>query len=144
MFKRKLEFYSVGEKLPEEEGDVLTITDNDNYAMLNYSLKHKAFNAYSYSDDCKHKIDVKYWAYIPHPFVLTKGMCGDNKRGIYEHIRKKEVEDGHQMRKLWKMIEDECYKEDISSLLNRYDLTFDEWHDLKNVFETLMIGDWRD
>lgn len=58
----KLQFHNAKEELPEKSGFYMAITDTNLVTSLDYSAKHKLFNA---SDNyTKAAVPVKYWAKI--------------------------------------------------------------------------------
>lgn len=62
-----IEFIKTSEKLPDESGEYLCITENDYFAQLTYSAKHKKFNCcdyYSEKESKLHNIGVKFWSKI--------------------------------------------------------------------------------
>lgn len=78
--KIELEFISVKDRLPEKSGNCFTVDVGDNIntfyrcEILNYSAKHKAFNAFDSLPNAKYKLDVDFWAEMPETLEekLTK------------------------------------------------------------------------
>lgn len=70
MTKKVLTFINAYEELPEVSGEYLCYID-DEWLVLNYSAKHKLFNAYDaweYKDATKCAIMVSFWAKLPIMF----------------------------------------------------------------------------
>ena len=59
--------------LPQESGDYLVITRCGHYGVLNYSVRHKVFNAHDDFDTADNAIQVKYWMRLPQIPKATGG-----------------------------------------------------------------------
>lgn len=62
--KLQIEFFKASEKLPEQSGRYLTVTNSASWTNLSYSAKHKLFNVYDCDYNLYTRIDVEYWAEI--------------------------------------------------------------------------------
>ena len=62
--------------LPQESGEYLVITRCGNYMVLNYSVRHKVFNAHDDSYSAENEIQVKYWMRLPK---MPKDIGGKNE-----------------------------------------------------------------
>ena len=68
-FPTAVGWVSVNDRLPKKSENVLVCYgEYDNMAVLSYSCRHHAFNAFDDLPDDENKIDnVKYWMPLPEP-----------------------------------------------------------------------------
>lgn len=65
---RKQEWISVDERLPEASGDCLVATNIGGIYQVNYSHRHKTFNATDEEDGYKYAMmTVTHWMPLPEP-----------------------------------------------------------------------------
>lgn len=62
--KTTIEWFDPKDAMPKGVDEVLAIIKTNAIMQLNYSDKHKAFNA-SGNSEPEHAFPVKYWAYLP-------------------------------------------------------------------------------
>ena len=60
------QWISVEERLPEKSGEVLTYRPNF-VTVMDYSIKHKAFNAFDDLESASYAIEVTHWMPLPKP-----------------------------------------------------------------------------
>ncbi len=60
-----LEFHDARTTRPERSGPALVCESGYGWAVLNYSARHDAFNAYDSCVGAEHAIPVDYWAALP-------------------------------------------------------------------------------
>ena len=58
---------SVKDRLPEKSGEYFVHTLRGKLENLNYSVRHKAFNAFDGLIDDRNKIEVTHWMPLPEP-----------------------------------------------------------------------------
>ena len=66
-----MEWISVKDRLPERSGEYLVFTANGAYMALEYSEKHRAFNASDWLEDANKAISCTHW--MPLPDVPEEG-----------------------------------------------------------------------
>lgn len=67
MFVTTIEWHKPTEKLPEKSGKYLVCYGlyRANITSVEYSTRHKSFNAYDEFDDATNAIEVAWWAEMP-------------------------------------------------------------------------------
>lgn len=56
---------SVDELLPDKSGMYLTISPSGIQTVLDYSYRHKAFNAFDLLPECRNALTVTHWMPLP-------------------------------------------------------------------------------
>lgn len=65
---RKQEWFDAKTNPPTESGEVLVFTKSGFHMILNYSVRHKAFNAFDDFEDAERAIEVTHWMpLLPDP-----------------------------------------------------------------------------